>query len=333
MRGAAVVGGDRAPRPDRLVAAADLDRPEVLDLDPVERQPVRVRPDQHLVRRRALLEARGEVDRLAGGERRVAVADDDLAGLDPDPAPRARALLVVSRIASEARMARSASSSCACGTPNAAITASPANFSTVPPWRTMQSEVCSKNRSTRRRTISGSVVETSPVESTRSTNSTVASLRSIPPSVETLEEVGAFRAADWLPAGRPTLKTGGEAGFFLVVGLVRVSIAAVLDPKVFKAYDVRGLYPDELDEEGACAIGRAYVEQFEPRKIAVGPRHARLVAVDGGGGDRRRGVGGRGRARPRARRHGDGLLRGRRARARRRDHGHRLAQPEGVHRA
>jgi phosphomannomutase len=44
----------------------------------------------------------------------------------------------------------------------------------------------------------------------------------------------------------------------------------VLDPKVFKAYDVRGLYPDELDEQGAEAIGRAYVEQFEPRAIAVG---------------------------------------------------------------
>jgi len=44
----------------------------------------------------------------------------------------------------------------------------------------------------------------------------------------------------------------------------------VLDPKVFKAYDVRGIYPDELDESGAQAIGRAYVEQFEPRRIAVG---------------------------------------------------------------
>src|SRR5207249_9331475 len=46
--------------------------------------------------------------------------------------------------------------------------------------------------------------------------------------------------------------------------------SGVLDPKVFKAYDVRGIYPDELDEEGAYAIGRAYVEQFEPRRIAVG---------------------------------------------------------------
>jgi phosphomannomutase len=44
----------------------------------------------------------------------------------------------------------------------------------------------------------------------------------------------------------------------------------VLDPKVFKAYDVRGIYPSQIDEEGASAIGRAYVEQFEPKRIAVG---------------------------------------------------------------
>jgi len=46
--------------------------------------------------------------------------------------------------------------------------------------------------------------------------------------------------------------------------------AMALDPKVFKAYDVRGLYPTELDEEGAYAIGRAYAEEFEPRAMAVG---------------------------------------------------------------
>jgi phosphomannomutase len=44
----------------------------------------------------------------------------------------------------------------------------------------------------------------------------------------------------------------------------------MLDRKVFKAYDVRGIYPTEIDEEGAYAIGRGYVEQFEPRRIAVG---------------------------------------------------------------
>jgi phosphomannomutase len=66
----------------------------------------------------------------------------------------------------------------------------------------------------------------------------------------------------------------------------------VLDPKVFKAYDVRGIYPSELDEDGAYAIGRAYVEEFEPRRIAVGrdmrlssPSMARAFidgAADGG---------------------------------------------------
>jgi phosphomannomutase len=66
----------------------------------------------------------------------------------------------------------------------------------------------------------------------------------------------------------------------------------VLDPKVFKAYDVRGIYPTELDEEGAYAVGRAYVEEFEPRRIAVGrdmrlssPSMARAFsdgAADGG---------------------------------------------------
>ena len=44
----------------------------------------------------------------------------------------------------------------------------------------------------------------------------------------------------------------------------------MLDPKVFKAYDVRGVYPTELDEEGAYAIARAVVEQFEPKRFAVG---------------------------------------------------------------
>ena len=55
------------------------------------------------------------------------------------------------------------------------------------------------------------------------------------------------------------------------------SIAAVLDPTVFKAYDVRGLYGSELDESGAYAVGRAFVEEFEPTRIAVG-RDMRLAA-------------------------------------------------------
>jgi phosphomannomutase len=44
----------------------------------------------------------------------------------------------------------------------------------------------------------------------------------------------------------------------------------VLNPSVFKAYDVRGVYPSELDEDGAYRVARAYAEHFEPRAAAVG---------------------------------------------------------------
>ena len=44
----------------------------------------------------------------------------------------------------------------------------------------------------------------------------------------------------------------------------------MLDPSVFKAYDVRGVYPSELDEDGAYRVARAYAEHFEPRAAAVG---------------------------------------------------------------
>jgi phosphomannomutase len=53
----------------------------------------------------------------------------------------------------------------------------------------------------------------------------------------------------------------------------------VLDPKVFKAYDVRGVHGTEIDEDGAYRIGRAYVEQFEPRTVAVG--HDMRVSAPG----------------------------------------------------
>ena len=43
-----------------------------------------------------------------------------------------------------------------------------------------------------------------------------------------------------------------------------------MDPAVFKAYDVRGLYPGELDEEGAERIGAAFVAVTGARRIAVG---------------------------------------------------------------
>ena len=41
------------------------------------------------------------------------------------------------------------------------------------------------------------------------------------------------------------------------------------DPRVFKAYDVRGLYPDEINERLAELIGRGFVAHLGARRIAV----------------------------------------------------------------
>jgi len=41
-------------------------------------------------------------------------------------------------------------------------------------------------------------------------------------------------------------------------------------PEVFKAYDIRGLYGDEIDEEGAERVGRAFVAVTGGRRVAVG---------------------------------------------------------------
>ena len=43
-----------------------------------------------------------------------------------------------------------------------------------------------------------------------------------------------------------------------------------LDPSAFKAYDVRGTYPDQLDEDGAARIGRAFPALTGAKRIAVG---------------------------------------------------------------
>jgi phosphomannomutase len=43
-----------------------------------------------------------------------------------------------------------------------------------------------------------------------------------------------------------------------------------VDPAIFKAYDVRGVYPQELDESVARAIGAAFVNYLGAARIAVG---------------------------------------------------------------
>src|SRR6266545_4050865 len=85
---------------------------------------------------------------------------------------------MASRTASAARTARSGSSSCATGAPKAAITASPMNFSTVPPKRSISDRRRAKYGESMARTSSGSSCSARPVKPTRSAKKTLTIFRS-----------------------------------------------------------------------------------------------------------------------------------------------------------
>ncbi len=44
----------------------------------------------------------------------------------------------------------------------------------------------------------------------------------------------------------------------------------MINPDIFKAYDIRGTYPNELNEEAASAIGGAAVQHFGVHQVAIG---------------------------------------------------------------
>src|SRR5205085_10320068 len=44
----------------------------------------------------------------------------------------------------------------------------------------------------------------------------------------------------------------------------------LFDPSIFKAYDVRGIYPHEVNEDIVRAIGRGFVSYLKAKRIAVG---------------------------------------------------------------
>jgi phosphomannomutase len=54
---------------------------------------------------------------------------------------------------------------------------------------------------------------------------------------------------------------------------------AGIDTSIFKAYDIRGIYPSQLDGEAARRIGRAFVDYLGARRIAVG-RDVRLSSPE-----------------------------------------------------
>jgi phosphomannomutase len=43
-----------------------------------------------------------------------------------------------------------------------------------------------------------------------------------------------------------------------------------IDYSIFRAYDIRGLYPTEINEAACYAIGKAYCQVFKPQNIAIG---------------------------------------------------------------
>ncbi len=45
---------------------------------------------------------------------------------------------------------------------------------------------------------------------------------------------------------------------------------APMKPEIFKAYDIRGIYPSELNEDDSYHIGRAVVEHLRPKVLGVG---------------------------------------------------------------
>jgi len=52
----------------------------------------------------------------------------------------------------------------------------------------------------------------------------------------------------------------------------------MINQKIFKAYDVRGVYPGELNEDVACKIGQAFVEFTRTKEVVVG-RDVRLSSL------------------------------------------------------
>src|SRR3954465_14225998 len=54
--------------------------------------------------------------------------------------------------------------------------------------------------------------------------------------------------------------------------------SSTINPSIFKAYDVRGLYPQEVNEDAARLIGRGFVAYLNAKRIAVS-RDMRVCAA------------------------------------------------------
>ena len=53
----------------------------------------------------------------------------------------------------------------------------------------------------------------------------------------------------------------------------------MIDASIFKAYDIRGIYPKQIDGELARRVGRAFIDYLGAKRIAVG-RDARASSPE-----------------------------------------------------
>src|SRR5207247_355914 len=237
----------RCPGPDRLIPATHLDRADVLDLDPAEREPMCRGAEQDLSRLGKLLEARCDVDRLAGRERRVAGAGHDLSGLDSDAGAQLEALNAVEDLERGANRA----------------------------LRVVLVRLGHAERG--HDGVAGELLDR-PAVGLDAARHLVEE-----PRDTATHDLRVARGDERRGVDEVDEQDRGE--FALHPSIVRTirtpfTIPAVLDPQVFKAYDVRGVYPAEIDEEGARAIGCADAELFEPEPTAVGGDSALLDIRD-----------------------------------------------------
>ena len=54
-----------------------------------------------------------------------------------------------------------------------------------------------------------------------------------------------------------------------------------VDPGIFKAYDIRGLYPEQIDEEVAVAVGRAFARVLADLRAAEAAAARRCASALG----------------------------------------------------
>ncbi|MBI2195641.1 MAG: hypothetical protein HYU48_01190 [Candidatus Levybacteria bacterium] len=43
-----------------------------------------------------------------------------------------------------------------------------------------------------------------------------------------------------------------------------------MDKSIFKAYDIRGIYPAQFNEDSAYGIAQAYIKIFKPKSVVLG---------------------------------------------------------------